>query len=214
MEYVPSPEPTRPSQPEPIEKIPDAIVDALYARKRKTQIKGELKSLLKEVEELSKKVEIGLIDDTESEKNTSTIQNKISALQDEQKGLETQPLDLEVLSETEKKWNERLEKLNEKNRAGAVSQAVYNSLKDEYSAELATTQRKIAMEERKSKRWLVDLQKEVRELETKVESLKVRSEIEEQGNKELGKKVDELSRIRIKKATAAEVLTDILQDIN
>ena len=41
--YTPSPQPTRVVQPEPMEKIPDSVVDALYARKRKAQIKSELK---------------------------------------------------------------------------------------------------------------------------------------------------------------------------
>ena len=212
--FTPPPQPTRAIQPEAIEKIPDTIIDTLYARKRKTQIKVELKSLLKEVDELTKKVEIGLIDDTESANQTSKIQDKMATLQDEQKTLKTTPLDLELFTETEKKWNERLVKLDEKNRAGAVSQAVYNSLKDEYSAELATTQRKLATEERKAKRWLVDLQKEVRELETKIESLKVRSDIEGQRNEEVGQKIEALSRSRVKKAVSAEVLTEILQNLN
>ena len=212
--YTPSLQPTRIVQPEPMEKIPDSVVDVLYARKRKTQIKTELKSLLKEVDELSKKVEIGLIDDAESSSKTNELQAIMGKLQEEQKSLKTQPLDLESLSEEEKKWNERLDKLNEKNRAGAVSSAVYDSLKDEYSAELATTQRKIATEERKARRWLVDLQKEVRALETKVESLKVRSEIEGQKNDAIVQKIDNLRHSRVKKALAAEVLTEILQNLN
>ena len=60
---VPSPptrEPTIPS-PEVSEKIPDDIIDILYARKRKDQIKTDLKTLLEEIDELTKKVEIGLI---------------------------------------------------------------------------------------------------------------------------------------------------------
>jgi hypothetical protein len=212
--YTPPPQPTRAAQPEPIEKIPDSVVEALYARKRKTQIKTELKSLLKEVDELSKKVEIGLIDDAESSSQTSELQEKMGKLQEEQKSLATQPLELESLSEEEKKWSERLEKLSEKNRAGAVSPAVYDSLKDEYSAELATKQRKIATEERKARRWLVDLQKETRELETKVESLRVRSEIEGQKDADIVQKIENFRHSRVKKALAAEVLTEILQNLN
>ena len=122
-----SPPPSRPStvfershQPSGVvktvsmEKIPDSVVDALYARKRKTQIKSELKSLLKEVDELSKKVEIGLIDDAQSSSQTSDLQETMGKLQEEQKSLVTQPLDLESLTEEQKKWDERLDKLNEK----------------------------------------------------------------------------------------------------
>ncbi|MHA2239456.1 MAG: hypothetical protein ACXAB2_14000, partial [Candidatus Hodarchaeales archaeon] len=98
------------------------------------------------------------------------------------------------------------------NRANAVSKPVYESLKDEYSAELATTRRKRSTEERKAKRWLVDLQKEVRVLETKVESLKVRSEIEGQGSDDIRQKTESISKQRVKKASAAEILAKILQN--
>ena len=205
--------PIHPTQPEAIEKIPEIIIDLLYARKRKIQIKSELKSLLKDVDELSKKVEIGLITDTESAQQSEIIQKKISSLHEEKSKLKVEPLDIEVFTENEKKSILRLEKIEEKNRSGTVSRAVYDSLKDEYSTELATFQRKKATEERKVKRWLVDLQKEVRILETKIESLKVRSEIEGSLEENINEKISKLTRSRIRKATAAEVLTEILQEI-
>ncbi|MHA1512724.1 MAG: zinc-ribbon domain-containing protein [Candidatus Hodarchaeales archaeon] len=204
---------SRPPQPEVVETIPESIIDVLYARKRKIQIKSELKSLLKDVDELSKKVEIGLIDDAESAKQSEKIQGRISSLQKEKSELIVQPLDIEIFSEDEKKMHERLERIEEKNRSGAVSRAVYDSLKDEYSTELATSQRKKATEERKVKRWLVDLQKEVRILETKIESLKVRSEIEGNLEDDNNQIISNLTQSRVKKATAAEVLTDILQKV-
>lgn len=206
-------QPSRPPQPEVIEKIPESIIDLLYARKRKIQIKTELKSLLKDVDELSKKVEIGLIADTESMQQSKRIQVKITSLQEEKSKLTVQPLDIEVFTEDEKKLYERLEKIEDKNRSGGVSRAVYDSLKDEYSTELATTQRKKATEERKVKRWLVDLQKEVRILETKIESLKVRSEIEGNLEEDNHQIISKLTQSRVKKATAAEKLTEILQEI-
>jgi len=87
-------QPTRPPQPEAIEKIPESIIDLLYARKRKIQIKSELKSLLKDVDELSKKVEIGLLNDAESTQQSEKIQTKISTLQEEKSKLTVQPLDI------------------------------------------------------------------------------------------------------------------------
>jgi len=158
-------------------------------------------------------VEIGLLNDTESTQQSEKIQAKISTLQEEKSKLTVQPLDIEIFTEDEKKSLERLERIEEKNRSGAVSRAVYDSLKDEYSTELATSQRKKATEERKVKRWLVDLQKEVRILETKIESLKVRSEIEGTIKEDNNKKISKLTQSRVKKATAAEVLTEILQEI-
>lgn len=207
------PQSTRTFQPEPIEKIPDAIVNSLYARKRKDQIKDELKTLLEDIDNLDKKVEIGLINESESSVQSTKIQEKISSLQNEQETLKSQPLDLEIHREEEKKWFERLEKIEEKNRANAVSKPVYESLKDEYSAGLATTRRKRSTEERKAKRWLVDLQKEARVLETKIESLKVRSEIEGADSEDIRQKTEKLSKKRVKKAFAAEILTKILQDL-
>ncbi|MFX0014291.1 MAG: zinc-ribbon domain-containing protein [Promethearchaeota archaeon] len=220
----PTPEPASPSlsatpapmrQPtimptEVTEKIPDEIVDALYARKRKNQIKAELKKLLEEIDELSKKVEIGLIDENESTEMTNKIQSNIATLQEEQNNLQTQPLELETFVEDEKKWQKRLEKIEEKMRAQAVSDEVYYSLRDEYSSELASVQQKIATEERKARRWLVDLQKEARELETKIERLRVRGEIEGLTPEEINQKNKDLSQQHAKKSVAAEVLTQIL----
>ncbi len=211
--YTPSPEPIRSVHEDVIEKIPSSVVDSLYARKRKKQINNEMKSLLKDVDELGKKLEIGLIDDAQSTNQTAKLQEKINSLQKEKDTLKPEFLEIETLLEAEKKWLVRLEKIEDKNRAGDVSRAVYDSLKDEYSSELATTQRKKATEERKVRRWLVDLQKETRVLETKVESLKVRSEIEGQTLSEANQKIMDLSNQRVRKATAAEVLIEILETL-
>ncbi|MFX0170378.1 MAG: zinc-ribbon domain-containing protein [Candidatus Hodarchaeota archaeon] len=221
-QVVTPPPPTRPPvtprgpvapPTEVIEKIPDSIIDNLYARKRKGQIKSELNNLLDETDELSKKVDIGLIDESESKEKIDFIQSKIITLQEEQKTLQTQPLELENFAESERKWQKRLEKLEEKNRAQNVSKDVYTSLRDEYSSELASIQRKAANEERKAKRWLVDLQKEVRKLEAKIEQLRVRGEIEGLNNEEIKQKSSNLSQQRVKKATAAEVLSEILGNL-
>jgi chromosome segregation ATPase len=198
---------------EPIEKIPEEVVDALYARERKTQIKTELKNLLDEIEELSKKVDIGLIAEEESSQKIETIQTQISSLQEEQKTLKSQPLELETLTESEKKWQQRIEKLEEKKRTQMVSNEVYNSLKDEYNSEYATIQQKVAIEERKARRWLVDLQKEVRELEAKVERLKVRGEIEGLSKEEIDAKSKQTMIEHQKKSAAASILTEILSNL-
>ncbi|MFX0051721.1 MAG: zinc-ribbon domain-containing protein [Candidatus Hodarchaeota archaeon] len=221
-QVVTPPPPTRPPvtprgpvapPTEVIEKIPDSIIENLYARKRKGQIKLELKRLLDETDELSKKVEIGLIEESESKEKIDSIQSKILTLQEEQKTLQTQPLDLENFAESERKWQQRLEKLEEKNRAQIVSKDVYTSLRDEYSSELASIQRKAASEERKAKRWLVDLQKDVRNLEAKIEQLRVRGEIERLNSDDIKQKSADLSQQRVKKATAADVLTEILGNL-
>ncbi|MFX1282336.1 MAG: zinc-ribbon domain-containing protein [Promethearchaeota archaeon] len=207
------PAPTRETITPPaevVERIPDEIVEILYARKRKDQIKTELKKLLDEIDELTKKVEIGLIDESESTEMIEEIQSNVVTLQEEQKTLETQPLELETLVEDEKKWQKRLEKIEEKRRVQAVSDSVYSSLRDEYSSELAAIQKKVAVEERKARRWLVDLQKEARDLETKIERIRVRGEIEGLNKSEINQKTEELSLNQAKKATASEVLTQIL----
>lgn len=224
---APSPEPVSPplsappapmrkpviTPPEVTEKIPDDIVDILYSRKRKDQIKTELKKLLEQIDELTKKVEIGLIAEGESSEKIEDIQSNISALQEEQKALQTQPLELETLVEDEKLWQKRLEKIEEKHRAQAVSSDVYASLRDEYSSELAAVQQKVAVEERKARRWLVDLQKESRELETKIEQIRVRGEIEGLSKEEITKKTEDMTLQRVKKSAASEVLTQILSSL-
>lgn len=221
---APSPEPVSPppsappapmrkpvvTQPEVMEKIPADIVDLLYSRKRKDQIKAELKKLLEQIDELTKKVEIGLITEEDSSEKIEEIQSNITTLQEEQKTLQTQPLELETLVEDEKLWQKRLEKIEEKKRAQTVSNDVYTSLRDEYSSELATVQRKVAVEERKARRWLVDLQKDARELETQIEQIRIRGEIEGLSKEEIAQKTEEMSLEREKKSTASEVLTQIL----
>ncbi|UCG00397.1 MAG: zinc-ribbon domain-containing protein [Candidatus Heimdallarchaeota archaeon] len=221
---APSPEPVSPplSAPpapmrEPViapsevtEKIPNDIIELLYSRKRKDQIKAELKKLLDQIDELTKKVEIGLITEDESTQKIEEIQSNITTLQEEKKVLQTQPLALETLVEDEKLWHKRLEKIEEKKRAQVVSSDVYTSLRDEYSSELAVVQQKLAVEERKARRWLVDLQKDSRELEAKVEQIRVRGEIEGLSKEEITKKTEDLTLQRVKKSTASEVLTQIL----
>ncbi|MFW9780087.1 MAG: zinc-ribbon domain-containing protein [Candidatus Heimdallarchaeota archaeon] len=198
--------------PVAVEKIPDKIVENLYARRRNDQIKKELKKMLEEVSELSKKVEIGLIDAEDSNQQVNQLQSRISALQTEKTELKLQPFELEALTESEKKWQERLEKLEEKNRAQALSTEVYASLRDEYAMELSSIQQKTATETRKAKRWLVDLQKEVRVLDTQIEQAKVRGEIEEAGESGTKSQIEKLKTERKKKAVAAEVLTEILSN--
>lgn len=224
---APSPEPVSPplsappapmrkpviTPPEVSEKIPENIVDLLYSRKRKDQIKAELKKLLDQIDELTKKVEIGLITEDESSGKIEEIQSNMTTLQEEQKALQTQPLELETLVKDEKLWLKRLEKMEEKKRAQAVSIDVYTSLRDEYSSELATIQQKVAIEERKARRWLVDLQKDSRELETKIEQIRVRSEIEGLSKEEITQKTEEMTLQRVKKSTASEVLTQILSSL-
>ncbi len=224
---APSPEPVSPplsAPPAPIKepvitpsevsvKIPDDIVDLLYSRKRKGQIKADLKKLLDQIDELTKKVEIGLITEEESSGKIEEIQSNITTLQEEQKAHQTQPLELETLVEDEKLWHKRLEKIEEKKRAQAVSIDVYTSLRDEYSSELATVQQKVAVEERKARRWLVDLQKDSRELETKIEQIRVRGEIEGLSKDEITQKTEEMNVQRLKKSTASEVLTQILSSL-
>ena len=134
-------------------------------------------------------------------------------LQDEQKNLQTQPLELETLVEDEKNWQKRLEKIEEKKRAQAVSNEVYSSLRDEYSSELAAIQQKVTVEERKARRWLVDLQKESRDLETKIERLRVRGEIEGLSKEQITEKTEELSIQQAKKSTASDVLARILSSL-
>lgn len=215
-EFSPSPEPARAPTPtviDAVEKIPQEIIDALYARKRKVEIKNELTQLLDEVEELGKKVEIGLITEEESNQLSKDLQDKIIIIKEEQKSLQPKPLDLELLTKDEKKWKQRLEKIEEKKRAQAVSEEVFTSLRDEYSSELASVQQKKAIEERKARRWLVDLQRDTRELNIQVERLKVRADVERLNSEKLAQETKDLTLEMKKKGTAAEILSEILSTI-
>jgi chromosome segregation ATPase len=196
--------------PVAVEKIPNEIVEILYARRRSDQIKKELKKMLEEISELSKKVEIGLIEAEDSNQQVNQLQARISTLQEEKAGLQLKSLELETSIENERKLQERLEKLEEKNRAQALSREVYSSLRDEYMTELTSVQQKAAIEIRKAKRWLVDLQKDVRVLDTQIEQKKVRGEIEGVGVSGVMSQIEKLKIQREKKALAAEVLTEIL----
>ncbi|MHA1973403.1 MAG: zinc-ribbon domain-containing protein [Candidatus Hodarchaeales archaeon] len=210
---IPPPSPVSPPARELFEKIPDEIVDILFSRKRKMQIKDELKRLLDEINELDKKVDIGLIDENEKNVKFETIQSTMVALQEEQKSLHIQPLKLEKLIEEEKLWKKRLERLEEKNRAGAVSREVYASLRDEYSAELASVQQNIGIEERKARRWLVDLQRDTRALESEIERVRVKAEIEGKSPDQIKVDLEEMNKNFTKKSIAADILSEILGSI-
>ncbi len=215
-EFSHSPEPARAPTPvvvEPVEKIPQEIIDTLYARKRKDEIKDELTKLLDEVEELGKKVEIGLITEEESNQLSKDLQDKIIAIKKEQTALQPKPIDLELLIEDERKWKLRLEKIEEKRRAQAVSEEVFTSLRDEYSSELASVQQKKSIEERKARRWLVDLQRDTRELNIQVERLKVRADVERIDSEKLLQETKDLTLKMKKKSAAAEILSEILSTI-
>ncbi|MHA2075752.1 MAG: hypothetical protein ACW97X_14120, partial [Candidatus Hodarchaeales archaeon] len=93
------------------------------------------------------------------------------------------------------------------------SNDVYSSLRDEYASELASVQQKVATEERKARRWLVDLHKGARELETSIERLKVRGEIEGLSKEQLEEKLKDQKLLLSKKAIAADVLTEVLSSL-
>ena len=198
---------------EEVETIPEAILNSLYARKRKKQIKSELKQLLNEIDELDKKVEIGLIDEEEKKRNIDSLQMKMVKLQDEQKTLEPQPLDLEVLIEEEKLWRKRLEKLEETNRSQSVTKEVYASLRDEYATELAKAQSKVSTEERKARRWLVSLQRDTRDLESEMERLRVKGEIEGRSSDDIQQELEKKTEEFNKKSIAAETLIEALKGV-
>ncbi len=215
IEYA-SPEPARAPTPtviEPAEKIPQDIIDTLYARKRKDEIKIELSELLNEVEELGKKVEIGLLTSDESKRMTEELQGKITIINEEKKALQAKPLELEILNEDEKKWLQRLEKIEEKKRAQAVSDEVYTSLRDEYASELASVQQKKAIEERKARRWFVDLQRETRELNIQLEKLKVKADVEKLSSEKLTQELKDTELELKKKTAAAEILSEVLRSL-
>ncbi len=208
----PMPKPIYPPM-EAVEKIPEEIIDILYARRRKIQIDNELKKMLEEIDDIGRKLEVGLIDEKESSEKITQLQSKISNLQEEKKLLKTTSLELEGAKENETQWKKRLEKLEEKKRVQAVSNEVYTTLRDEYTAELTNTNNKLATEERKARRWLVDLQKELRDIETRIERIKVRREIENLNDEEIALKTEQLTKEKDKKALAAEVLTEILEKL-
>jgi len=212
-EDSPTPVTFSPPTREEAETVPESILNSLYARKRKKQIKSELKQLLNEIDELDKKVEIGLIDEEEKKKKIDSLQTIMVKLQEEQKTLEPQPLELEVLVEEEKLWRKRLEKLEETNRAQTVTKEVYASLRDEYATELAKAQSKASSEERKARRWLISLQRDTRELESEMERLRVKGEIEGKSSDEIQQELEKNNEEFKKKSIAAETLMEALKGV-
>jgi len=162
---------------------------------------------------LDKKVEIGLIDEEEKKKKIDSLQTIMVKLQEEQKTLEPQPLELEVLVEEEKLWRKRLEKLEETNRAQTVTKEVYASLRDEYATELAKAQSKASSEERKARRWLISLQRDTRELESEMERLRVKGEIEGKSSDEIQQELEKNNEEFKKKSIAAETLMEALKGV-
>lgn len=199
---------------EPYEEIPEDILNILYSRKRNTKIDSEMRKLLSEVEQIEKKLEVGLMESSESTNLITGIKENLTKLQAEKKSLTEGKIKIESLIEDKNKFQTVLEKLEDKKRLGEVSEEVYRTLHKDYSTNLNNAKRDLGIEERKCRRWIVQLRKDTKKLQKEAESIKVRAEIETIIDPETTKQISELLKKSKKQDIAADVLGEILDKIN
>ena len=199
---------------EAFEEIPEDILNILYSRKRNTKIDSEMRKLLGEVEQIEKKLEVGLMESSESTSLIKDIKNNLTKLQEEKKSLTEGTIKIESLIEDKNKFQTVLEKLEDKKRLGEVSEEVYRTLHKDYSTNLNKAKRDLGIEERKCRRWIIQLRKDSKKLQKEAESIKVRAEIETTIDPEIKAKISELLKKSKKQDLAADVLGEILDKIN
>ncbi|MFX1512131.1 MAG: hypothetical protein ACFFCQ_06060, partial [Promethearchaeota archaeon] len=207
---IPSPE-EKEEERIKLEKELTQIVDILYARDRQNSIEKEMRELLEETDAVSKKLEIGLVEEEEASASISAIKEKMKSLKEEKNSLTDEKLPLETVLAEKKVWQERLSKLEEMKASGKASESVYQKIKAEYKEKAAPIEEKFEQEVAKAENFLVRLQKDVKEGNESIESLKIRQELNEISLEEYKEQKTTLITTVGKKKVAEKALQAILK---
>ncbi|MFX0209049.1 MAG: hypothetical protein ACFFDT_23900 [Candidatus Hodarchaeota archaeon] len=187
------------------------IVDILYSRDRQITIEKDMRELLDDIEAVSKKLEIGLIDEDEATSSISKIKEKMDSLKAEKEALIDEKLPLETIMVERKLWKDRLSKLEEMKSSGKTSESVYQKIKAEYKEKAAPIEEKFQKEAIKATETLTHLQNDVKEGNESIESLKIRQELGEISLNEYKEQKAALIEIVEKKKIATKTFQAILK---
>ena len=196
-------------QPE-FEEITEDVIEQLFARERHETIKDDLRASLADMEEIEKKLEIGLISGDEARETLAKTGKKIEALKTEKANLPAaSSLPIENLLENQKKEHGRIEKLKTMQKAGKIeSDSVYRKLQGEYNEKLKQIETDLQNERRKIRHWVTELEKDVKKLKEDRESLQVKAELEGLSNIESEK--EDLSKKITKRSVATKILRGLV----
>ncbi|MFX0060645.1 MAG: zinc-ribbon domain-containing protein [Candidatus Hermodarchaeota archaeon] len=206
-----------PSAPPQIQEtsVPEEIINILWGRTRSGQINKALKDLVKEVETIEKKHEIGLIGPEEAQEQLTKTTEKMNKLKAERQELVfDQTIRLEQLLAELTAAKERLARLEEMKHSGKIErQGVYDKLKEEYSEAYRKSQSEIRNEGIRSSQWARLLNHEAKTIEDEIESINVRVELGELSETEAEARNEEKSQRLEKCKSCAQVLNGIILEV-
>ena len=172
--------------PEELRSELEQFVPILYARKRRGEIERDLKQTMEDIEAISTKLELGLADRDDSQKEIKHTKEKIAKLKDERANLADGKLPIEDLLPDVDDLQGKLQKLHEMKSAGRIErEKVYERLVAEYDAKIREIKTKIDVEKRKINVWITMLDEDLESATDEVDSLKIRRELGEVSNEAL-----------------------------
>lgn len=166
--------------PEELRAELEEYIPILYARTRGIQTETDLRNTMDELEAISTKLDLGLIDAEDAQKQIGETKEKIANLKEERANLPEGKLPIEELLPETKETQEKLQKIHEMKKAGRIERdKVYERLVAEYDSKIRETESKIMAEKRKINVWINMLENELESVEDEISSLDVRHELGE-----------------------------------
>lgn len=166
--------------PEELRTELEEYVPILYARTRSNQIEKDLRNTIDDLEAISTKLDLGLTDAEDAQKQIGETKEKIAKLKEERANLPEGKLPIEELSPEVVETQEKLQKIHEMKNSGRIErEQVYDRLVAEYESKIREFDSKIMAEKRKINVWLNMLEQELETAEDEIASLDVRRELGE-----------------------------------
>jgi chromosome segregation ATPase len=166
--------------PEELREELEEYIPILYARTRGIQTETDLRNTMDDLEAISTKLDLGLIDAEDAQKQIKETKEKIANLKEERANLPEGKLPVEDLLPEVQETQEKLQKIHEMKKAGRIErEKVYERLVAEYDSKIRETESKIMAEKRKINVWINMLEHDLESVEDEISSLYVRHELGE-----------------------------------
>ncbi|MHA2363658.1 MAG: zinc-ribbon domain-containing protein [Candidatus Hodarchaeales archaeon] len=197
---------------EVIEPISEDMIDILYSREREKDIKLELKDLLKEIEKIEQRLEVGLIGSSEASKQIQEKKELIEALREERKSLRDDKLPIEEFFLELKENQDKKQKLDEMRAQGKIErESVFLRLSEEIQQKIDENQEKLSQQTSEANSWLKQLEEEVRKLKDEVEIVTTRVDLGEIAHTDAQNRKEELEIDIYRKELSYHSLKDVLE---
>ncbi|MFX0113298.1 MAG: zinc-ribbon domain-containing protein [Candidatus Hodarchaeota archaeon] len=166
--------------PEELRNELEEYIPILYARKRSNQVERDLRTTMDDLEAISTKLDLGLIDAEDAQKQIAETKDKIAMLKEERTNFPDGKLPIEEFLPAVAENQEKLQKIHEMKKTGRIERdQVYERLVAEYDSKIREFESKIITEKRKINVWINMLEQELESSEDEIASLDVRRELGE-----------------------------------